>query len=781
MRSTSIQSSFNTGEVSGLMHGRLSDFDKMKSAVVSSLNGIPLVEGGWTRRPGTAYCDETRYPTKKARIVRFKYSTTQSYAIEFGDQYVRFKKNRAPVHDLTLTITGITAARPPVLTYTGTDPSNGDHIDISGVVGMGEVNGRRFIVQNVNTGANTLELYEPDALGLPAQVQGADFTAYVSGGIAERVYTLATPYLEADLFQLKFSRYADKLYIFHADYPEATLNRFSDSSWTHTPIVFVDGPYLPLNKTATTFAVSAATPGAGRTLTASAVTGINDNAGFQATDVGRLVRLKGGGAAGWGYMIITGFTDTTHVTVTIINSTGTTTAATTWRMGLLSDTTGYSDAGTFAGDRLIIGGCPYRENRWDASQPGDYVNFADTEIDGTVTDSNAFFYTLTSEESQAIRWIKSMANGFAIGTFEGEWLARPSINEEAMTPTNRDAKQSTAYGSERVDAIKIGAAILAIQKYARRVQEITYSFADNRLVVSDLNVLSAHVSKTADTDQESGFVELAYQQQLFPIVWAPRKDGTLTAMTYNQEEKVVAWHQHRLGGESTVIPGAGIPRVESVCVIPASDGSYEEAWMIVNRFINGRTVRSVEYFNKPWEKGDDAELPQYLDCSLLYEGSAATTLTGLYHLRGERVSVMVEGAEHPDVIVSNIGTVTLNTAATKAVVGYSYNSDIELFPFDAGSADGTAQGKIQRKHHVAVRIHESLNLWTGPSLSKLRKLVFRRPADGSDVRTPLSSGIKLVDGWHGDYSTEDRLCLRFTGALPGTLLSVIARQDTSDS
>lgn len=765
------------------MHGRLSDFDKMKSAVVSCVNGIPLVEGGWTRRPGTAFCDETRYSHKQSRIVRFKYSTTQSYAIEFGDQYVRFKKNRVPVYDLALTITGVSNALPGVLTYSGTDPSNGDDVDISGVVGMTELNGRRFIVQNVNTGANTFELHELDNIGAPTPVDTNFFSTYVSDGVAQRVYTLATPYLEADLFQLKFARQADKLYIFHSDYPEATLNRFADASWTHTPVVFADGPYLPVNKTATTLAASVATPGAGRTITASSTTGINDGSGFLSSDVGRLIRLKGGASSVWGYAIITGYTSTTQVTVTIINSVGTTTAATTWRMGLLSDTTGYSDAGTFVGGRLIVGGCPYRESRWDVSYVDDYLNFAETEVDGTTTDAHAFSYTLTSEESQAIRWIRGIANGFAVGTFEGEWLARPSINEEAMTPTNRDAKQSSAYGSERVDVVKVGSAILAIQKHGRRIREITYSFADNRLNASDMTILSEHMSKTTKDPVffPSGFIELAYQQDIFPILWAPRKDGVLAGATYNQDEKVMAWHRTQLGGYSaTVTPPLGAI-VESVCVIPAADGSYEEAWFIVRRYVNNRIVRYVEYLTKPWEKGDDAAIPQYLDSSLFYDGEPISQLTGMYHLRGETVSVVVDGASHPDVVVSPTGGIQLDTEASKVVVGYSYNSDLELFPFDAGSADGTAQGKIQRKHHVAVRLHQSLNLWTGPSFDKLRKVVFRTAMDGSNARTPLFTGLKLLDGWHGDYSTEDRLCVRFTGGLPGTVLSVIARQDTSDT
>lgn len=56
-----------------------------------------------------------------------------------------------------LTITGITVASPGVVTYTGTDPTNGDYILMT-VEGMHQINGRVFKVANVNAGSNTLEI-----------------------------------------------------------------------------------------------------------------------------------------------------------------------------------------------------------------------------------------------------------------------------------------------------------------------------------------------------------------------------------------------------------------------------------------------------------------------------------------------------------------------------------------------------------------------------------------------------------------------------------------------
>jgi hypothetical protein len=188
---------------------------------------------------------------------------------------------------------------------------------------MTQVNGKRFKVANVAT--NTFQLKDIDG----ANVNTTSYTAYSSGGIANRVYTLTTTYLTADLPQLKFAQSADVMYICHPDYSVKKLSRTGHTSWTITEVDFTDGPYLDDNTTTTTFTMSAHTVGAGRTLTASAITGINDNTGFQTIDIGRLVRFK------TGYAEITARTSTTVVTVEVLQDMTSNTASTDWAMGQL--------------------------------------------------------------------------------------------------------------------------------------------------------------------------------------------------------------------------------------------------------------------------------------------------------------------------------------------------------------------------------------------------------------------------------------------------------------
>lgn len=74
------------------------------------------------------------------------------------------------------TITGITAANPPVVSSTGHGYANGDIVYIDGVVGMTQVNKRAFVV--ANQAASTFEL---------KGIDGTSWSAYTSGGSAYKV------------------------------------------------------------------------------------------------------------------------------------------------------------------------------------------------------------------------------------------------------------------------------------------------------------------------------------------------------------------------------------------------------------------------------------------------------------------------------------------------------------------------------------------------------------------------------------------------------------------
>src|SRR5688572_6650887 len=226
--------SFAGGEITPELFGRL-DLDKFQTGLARAKNFRILPHGPVQNRAGFQYVLETKDSTKASRLIPFVWSVDQTMHLEFGDQYVRFHTLGSTLLETGLTITGITQANPGVLTYTGADPSNGQWMYLSGIVGMSQLNGRFVKVANVNAGANTFEL--TDIHG-GANINTTSYPAYISGGTTARVYEVATPFLEAHLFDLHFTQSADVLTITHPSYAPRELRRVGATNWTLTTASF---------------------------------------------------------------------------------------------------------------------------------------------------------------------------------------------------------------------------------------------------------------------------------------------------------------------------------------------------------------------------------------------------------------------------------------------------------------------------------------------------------------------------------------------------------------
>lgn len=661
-----VQNNFNGGEISSLLYGR-PDVDRYKTGLKTCLNFIPLVQGPVERRPGSVFIKEVKTSSLSTRLVRFEFSTTQAYILEFGNLYVRFYKDNGVILSSTSTISAATRANPAVVTDTGHGYTNGNEIFITAVVGMTELNDKHYLVAGKTT--NTYQLTNIDG----TNINSSGYTAYGSAGTSAQTIELVTTYATADLFQLKFAQSADVLYIVHPTYAPRKIGRTSDTAWTITDITFSDGPFLNTNVEATTLGLSGTSGSV--TVTASATTGINGGDGFKSTDVGRLIRWKDA-AANWTFLTITAFTDTTHVTATIDGpNASATTATVNWRLGVWSTTTGFPAAVTFHQNRLSFAGPTDFPQRVDMSRTGNFENFAPTEPDATVVDDNGVTNNLSADTVNAIRWLADDEKGLLIGTVGGEWLLRPSDTGGVTTPANVQSKRSSAFGSGNIQPIRAGRAVLFVQRALRKIRELAYVFEDDGFRAPDLTLVAEHISRT-------GIVEMAYQAEPQSLVWCALTDGTLICLTYEREQKVVGWSRHILGGASDA--GVTQAKVESVAAIPNTTGTADELYVIVQRYINGATRRYIEYLKPHWEETNDQEDAFFVDSGLSLD--AALTITGITQADPAVVTIASHTFDDGDDIrLSDVnGMLEVNKVAY--IVGEGATNTFELFSNTANNA-----------------------------------------------------------------------------------------------
>ena len=346
---------FTGGELSPRLDGR-NDLAKYPTGLKTLENFVVFPHGSVARRSGTQFVAEVKDSTKQTRLIPFEFSTTQTYMLEFGDQYIRFYKD------------------------------NGQILS-----------------------------------GSPAVA-----------------FEIPSPYLEAELFDIKFAQSADVMYLCHPNHQVRKLSRTGHTTWSMVRVNFTDGPYLDDNITETTISTSAHTEGTGRTLTASSTTGINGDTGFQTTDVGRIIRFRDG------YGKITARTSTTVVTIQILEDMGSSSASVDWSLGAFSDTTGHPSCVTFFEQRLVFAATLNNPQTIYFSKSGDYENM-DENRGGTVADDDAIIYTIASNQVNAIRFMTATRT-LIIGTAGGEFAVSGGGTDVAITPTNiLIKKQSNQY------------------------------------------------------------------------------------------------------------------------------------------------------------------------------------------------------------------------------------------------------------------------------------------------------------------------------------------------
>jgi len=746
-RAQPIQTNFTSGELSPRMKGRV-DVKGYGNGVAHLENFIIMPQGGVYRRSGTRFVSEIRDSSKVGRLIAFEFSTTQAYILQFENLKIRFYKDEAPITLTPQSITGVTQASTAVLTYSGSDTyANGDKVLIAGVVGMVELNNREFTVANVSTGANTFEL---------AGVNSTAYGAWTSGGTVAEIYEVTSTYLEADIPTLQVTQSADVLYIVHPKYPPAKLSRTGHTSWTLADIVFMDGPFLP-EKIDITVTPSGTTGSV--TLTASAAL-------FDvATDIGRQIRLLH--SSSWSYATITAVSNSTTATATVGSQATVASASSKYRMGAFY-TANYPQCVIFHEQRLVFASTPSDPQSMWLSYSGAYETFSPTNLGSTtVVDSSSIFITIVSNKVNVIRWLVS-GKHLTIGTVGAEWqMSSSSVTNEALTPTNFSVIEQSAWGSRLIQAQKVGANILFIDRAGRKVREFQYELATDAYKAREVSLLAEHLLR------DGNYITYAvYQQSPDSILWMVRQDGLLVGMTYVEDQAIVGFHRHTFGGKF----GTGSSVVESIAVIPNPEGTSDQLWLIIKRTINGATKRYVEFLEEPFEPVDEDDKNDmfFLDSGLTYDSASTLTINGLSHLALESVGVCADTSVAPNVTVTSGGKITLATAASLVQVGLPFISKLKPLPPEGGNPYGTGQGKQKRVHQVAVRFLNTLSLQYSYDDVNYTTLGFRDTSDPIGTTPPLFTGDKPLD-LDSDVDSSGDYYLRQINPYPMTILALMPK------
>jgi hypothetical protein len=143
---------------------------------------------------------------------------------------------------------------------------------------------------------------------------------------------------------------------------------------------------------------------------------------------------------------------------------------------------------------------------------------------------------------------------------------------------------------------------------------------------------------------------------------------------------------------------------------------------------------------------------------------AVTSITGLNHLEGQEVVVLANGYVVTGLTVS-AGGITLPNAASRVHIGLGYESAIEtLNPEVKSTTRATVQSDRKRISNITVRVETTRGVWIGPDSTRTVEM-----KQGLNELTTGDLSMAIRPTWN----TAGRVYIKQPSPLPMTVLAVV--------
>lgn len=819
MGSSLIQASFTGGELSPSLYGRV-DQSRYATSARTVRNFISQIYGGVTNRPGFIFTYETKTSSQKSRLIPFQFSTLQNYVIEVGHEYMRFYKDG------------------------GVILSGGIPVEIATPYDVLDIFDLKF-----TQSADVMTITHPDYA--PRQLTRSSHTAW----------TLTTYARKNGPFQ-DVNSTSTKLITASATTGSVTLTASGSGFTPFTAamvgtLIYIEDAHLedvkPWASGQANVGVGVYRRSDGKVYISTTVPTTLGTKGYRtagdtpthdegkAWDGDMSIESTGQYAegvewqyvhSGFGIAQVTAYTDSTHITVTVLSTFPASVASSgsyKWAFDAWGGDQGYPSCVTYHQERQVFAATSAQPQAYWLTKTGSYIDFG-TSV--PTEDTDAISKTVPGRQVNAIRHLLPI-DDLMLMTSGAEF--KLMVNQDgAITPSAATAKPQTYNGCSQLPPLIIVDTALYVQEKGNVVRDLAYTYEKDKYTGGDLTAFSSHLF------QGKTLVDWAFAQVPYSVVWAVRDDGVLLGLTYMKEQQVIGWHRHDTEG-----------LFESVCVI--SEEGRDVLYAIVKRTINGTTKRYVERMaNRVFTDIRDSF---FVDSGLSYDGrDQAGTLTlsggsvwdnteqitatlsgssislastnvgdafvvadpddptvkyrltveiftsstvckvrsnrlipvalrgaittwdfaildvgGLSHLEGETVSILSDGFAHAERTVAS-GKISLQEPGVVVHVGLGYVSDFETLDVNVAGQE-TIRDKMKSIPVVNLILDETRGLMAGSDEDHLYEIKDREYENYDESTTPTTGVAQFeIDS---DFNKKGRIFVRQSYPLPATILAAI--------
>jgi hypothetical protein len=677
------------------------------------------------------------------------------------------------VRGIGVNISGITQANPAVITVVAANQFQlGDPINISGVVGMTQINGW-FTVSDITP---------PTELKLHAYATGVDidstaYTAYVSGGTVQ--------------------------------YGNQTNDLIN---------------YYKLTSIATNGFDESVASVAGNVANNLSVSGASNNLSWVAVPGALRYNVYKQQSGLYGYI---GQTEgTTFNDNNIAPDMGITPPIVD---PVFASAGNYPQAVSYFEQRRVFAGTTNEPQSMWMTRSG---TESDMSYSLPVKDDDRINFRVAAREANTIRHVIPLTQLILL-TSAAEWRVSP-INSDAITPTTVSVRPQSYVGASNVQPEIINNSMVYCAARGGHVRELGYSWQSNGFITGDLSIRAAHlfdnftiVDMCYAKSPQPLLWFVSSTGKLLGLTYVPEQqigawhqhdtDGifeSCTVVAEGNEDSLYVIVRRTVNGNSVRYVERMATRQISLlkdCFFVDAGSTYNGTNLTAMTVtVTGGTTwgpadvltitasSSLFVYPATTDVGDAIVLTDSTGASyrlkILATSSALVatakvdkvipvalrstptavwafardTVSGLSHLEGKTVSILADGAVMPQVVVTG-GVAILERASVVVHVGLPYQSDLQTLPV-ALNIDAFAQGRVKNVNQSWIRVFQSSGVFVGPDANKLTEAKQRTTEPYGSPPSLKSDELNVV--MTATWAQSGQIYIRQSDPLPLTVVGI---------
>ena len=284
-----------------------------------------------------------------------------------------------------------------------------------------------------------------------------------------------------------------------------------------------------------------------------------------------------------------------------------------------------------------------------------------------------------------------------------EWLVDSASSSSGITyETIQAYPQSYSGSNTRLKPIICNNSLLFSERTGQTVRRFAYDLSNDGFAGKDVSVLSYSIF------ENNPIIDWTYQQFPFSTLWCVLNDGTLASFEFMEEQDIMAWATHKIGGNGKVkaiaTSYAVSPTLDEINNSDAYDNAaHEEVFAVI--------VHGDEVWLERMRIKSNAEDSIYH--ALCLDSVRVLNKTNQYTPLNDDNLVYIPKNTSDGKIVSREKAVALMAQGIEVYEGYAYDAEfVSCFPVIApiggSGVVGAGQIDIKNVQNIAVRLAPSV-------------------------------------------------------------------------